>query len=250
MGPSGRLAIPALLERAELATDVLRVEPEVPACSDQVRLDQTGLDVAPQRAAGQAETLRGLARRQQLLRRHVCNVCTETPHLAVTETIATNTSDRLCLRALATFLLSRAGEGAGTPATALDPDPAERDETRARTYRPLHCRVGRDARPDRGDPSRPRARLHRPVQSMRPPGNGHVPPRRTLPLEPNGHRGLGAPHAARPVTSIVLLALTHAGAAVMGGMLTLRLQRPRRRRSSIELAVAGATRQARGRHRR
>jgi hypothetical protein len=71
-----------------------------------------------------------------------------------------------------------------------------------------------------------------------------------LPAESDGHRGLDDPHASRPVTSIALLALTHAGAAVIGGMITFRLARPRRRRSSIEMAVNGATGQGRGRHRR
>jgi hypothetical protein len=52
------------------------------------------------------------------------------------------------------------------------------------------------------------------------------------------------------VSSIALLALTHASAAAIGGMITFRLTRPERRRSSIELAIDGAKRQPRGRHRR
>jgi hypothetical protein len=49
---------------------------------------------------------------------------------------------------------------------------------------------------------------------------------------------------------MALFALTHASAAVIGGILAFRLARPPRRRSSIELAIHGATRQRRGRHRR
>jgi len=86
--------------------------------------------------------------------------------------------------------------------------------------------------------------------SMRLPGNGHTPPRRPLPTELDGRRGSDDPHTARPVTSIALLALTHASAAVIGGILACRLARPQRRRPSIELAIDGATRQRRGRHRR
>jgi hypothetical protein len=52
------------------------------------------------------------------------------------------------------------------------------------------------------------------------------------------------------VTSVALLALTHVSAAVIGGGLAFRLARSQRRRSSIELAIDGATRQHRGRHRR
>jgi hypothetical protein len=48
----------------------------------------------------------------------------------------------------------------------------------------------------------------------------------------------------------VLLVLTHVGLAVIGGALGYRLARPPRRRSSIELRIAGAVLQNRGRHRR
>jgi hypothetical protein len=52
------------------------------------------------------------------------------------------------------------------------------------------------------------------------------------------------------VTSVGLLALTHAIAAMIGWVLGYLLARPPRRRSPIELGIVGATRRVRGRHRR
>jgi hypothetical protein len=85
---------------------------------------------------------------------------------------------------------------------------------------------------------------------LRPTWNRHTPPRRALPAEPDrGDRSID-PHTAPQVTSVALLALTHAIAAVIGWVLGYLLARPPRRRSSIELGIAGATRRIRGRHRR
>jgi hypothetical protein len=52
------------------------------------------------------------------------------------------------------------------------------------------------------------------------------------------------------VTPVVLLVFTHLGLAVIGGVLGYRFARPPRRRSSIELRIAGAVLRSRGRHRR
>ncbi|WP_142101670.1 hypothetical protein [Pseudonocardia cypriaca] len=88
------------------------------------------------------------------------------------------------------------------------------------------------------------------MQNVRPPRDGDTTPLCALSTEPDRPSGSDDPSAPRLVSSIALLALTHAGAAAIGGMIAFRVTRPQRRRSSIELAVDGAKRQSRGRHRR
>jgi hypothetical protein len=76
--------------------------------------------------------------------------------------------------------------------------------------------------------------------------NRHTPSRRALPAEPDRRDRSIDPHTAPQVTAVALLALTHAVAAVIGWVLGYLLGRSPRRRSSIELGIAGATRRVCG----